>query len=770
MLGRLLAILGLVGLAVTQPVLDLLGSSPSTFDLYGVEGYSILWYAVLIAVVPGLVLWALGEAVRAVDEPAGEMVHRVMVGVLAAGFGVLLAKAFTSSTVVTALLAIAIGAGVAVLHARTEAMGLWLRVMAAANLLFLAQFAFISPVADWVESATSTPEIIVPVTLAPSAPAGDDDSTGSDPAPEATTPSVFIVVFDELPTQTLIDENGEIDAVQFPGFASLAADGTHYQRHTTNSAFTHAAVPALFDGKEPQGGPTWTEHPENLFNIFAGTHHLIVSEVVTRLCGFDVCDDLTPPPPRVEPVADADGPDDAPVTTTAVPIEAIAGSSGTDWGGLLGATWDVWVDRLSPATVSAAPALDDFQEDFGALDTASDTTSTTTTTTTEAPPPSDDGQAPTLTTPPADDERTEAQAEQDALDLFFRVQPGAQPERFTEFLAAVQPSDDPVFGFLHLILPHQPWIVREDGALYDVAAERVDHGSDSGSEWPVRVNRQRHVLQTRYTDQILGQFLDHLRATGHYDDSLIVVVGDHGVSFQVGEYSRDLSPGGLPSIAYTPLLIKAPGQTEGRVDADNVSIVDIPLTIADILGIGLPWETVGAAGGSAEVAARDGAKSIYRFNDAGDFVVRGTIEFDDDEAFAQLVAERHPAPTSIDDPLSALYAGVPGADLRGRPAADVLGATSGTATVEALDRLRSPGTAPPLGEIAGRVAGAPDDATVVVAVNGVVVGVSPLYERGGADDSFVVLLPADALNASDNEIRLGLRTADGTVRELAIES
>ena len=74
-----------------------------------------------------------------------------------------------------------------------------------------------------------------------------------------------------------------------------------------------------------------------------------------------------------------------------------------------------------------------------------------------------------------------------------------------------------------------------------------------------------------------------------------------------------------------------------------------------------------------------------------------------------------------------------------------------------------------LGEVAGRVSGAPDDAIVVVAVNDVVVGVSPLYRRGGADDSFVVLLPAGALEPADNTVRVGLLGDDGDVVELDVE-
>lgn len=775
-LGRLLAILGLVGLTVTQPVLDLFGSSPSTFDQFGIEGHSIIWFAVLIALVPGLVLFTINETIRLFDESAGDLTHSVMVGALATGFGVLLAKAVTSSSVLTVLIAAAIGTGVGLLYARTEAMGMWLRLMAAANVFFVAQFLLLSPAAEWIASATATPEIIAPIATAEEpAPMHDDAGDIEVTTASARPPSVFILVFDELPSQTLLSADGVIDAQQFPNFAALADDATHYRRHTTNSPFTHAAVPSLFDGKEPQGGPTWTEHPENLFNVFAGSHHLIVSEVLTRLCGFDVCANLTPPPPAT-PTIKAVPPDSEATATTAAPptpsAVASATNDGPHWMGVLDATWDVWLERLNPMADTVARRMDDFQEDFGAA--ATTTTAafrpprpnpSSPVTTTAAPHDRNDSQIPTLTVP--QESRSE---EEEAFDRFLSLLPGAQPARLTEFLDAVVPSDQPVFGYLHLILPHQPWVVRENGELYDIAGERYDYEADNASEWPTKVGRQRHVLQTRYTDRVLGEFVAHLRDQGYYDESLIVVLGDHGVSFVPGELSRTLSEKGLPGIAYTPLLIKAPGQTEGVVDDQNVSIVDIAPTIADILGVRLPWKTVGDAAGSPEVLARGSEKQIYAFTSPTEFDLPPARSFDDEEAFTQLLAGRHPSPSLPDDPLSALYDGVAGAELRGLRASDVMGAADGSGTVEALDRLRAPGDRPLLGEVSGRVDSAPDTSTVLVAVNDVIVGVSPLYVRDGRPDSFVVLLPAGALNPSANDVRIALRSATGDIREVTIEN
>ena len=46
------------------------------------------------------------------------------------------------------------------------------------------------------------------------------------------------------------------------------------------------AVPTIFTGQKPEEGvePLFTEHPDNLFRLLAGSHDLVVSEALTRLC------------------------------------------------------------------------------------------------------------------------------------------------------------------------------------------------------------------------------------------------------------------------------------------------------------------------------------------------------------------------------------------------------------------------------------------------------------------------------------------------------
>src|SRR5690606_6379139 len=185
-------------------------------------------------------------------------------------------------------------------------------------------------------------------------------------------------------------------------------------------------------------------------------------------------------------------------------------------------------------------------------------------------------------------------------DAGARILPGAlEPDRLDQFLAWVEdqdftPGDRPGLWFYHLVMPHDPWVVLDDGTRY-AALDEEPYGLAWHDRWDAgtEVARQRHVLQLQAVDRALGVLFDELRAAGTYDDALVVVVGDHGEAFTPGARLRGLGEAQFDQVAWTPLLIKAPGQTEGAVDDANVLNVDLLPTIADLLGIGVPWETYG---------------------------------------------------------------------------------------------------------------------------------------------------------------------------------
>ena len=81
---------------------------------------------------------------------------------------------------------------------------------------------------------------------------------------------------------------------------------------------------------------------------------------------------------------------------------------------------------------------------------------------------------------------------------------------------------------------------------------------------------------------------------GMYDKTLFVVTADHGMSFKPGEFGRrQATNGNVDQVLWVPLFIKAPGQDEGQVNERNWEHVDLVPTVADMLGIKVPWEMDG---------------------------------------------------------------------------------------------------------------------------------------------------------------------------------
>ena len=65
--------------------------------------------------------------------------------------------------------------------------------------------------------------------------------------PDADSPPVYIIVFDELSYEALLGPDGQIDAAVLPNFARLAAEGMHVTNATTNQFYTWLVVPELID-------------------------------------------------------------------------------------------------------------------------------------------------------------------------------------------------------------------------------------------------------------------------------------------------------------------------------------------------------------------------------------------------------------------------------------------------------------------------------------------------------------------------------------------
>ncbi len=687
-LRSLLIIAGLTGVAISQPLLSILGEAPATLAFHGVQGAELVLVAAVVALGPVLLLGLPVALVLRWWPGAGQVAHLAVVALLAGAAAVQVAKSVgVGSTVGLGVLAASAGLAIAAAQHRWTGVALWGAALAVLPLLAATVFVLGSPASDLLQTA-------------PEGPAREDRSD---------LPSVVLLVLDELPTRSILAPDGTIDASRFPHLAALAADGTWYRHHTTVATKTAAAVPSLLTGRLPATvPPLWTSHPDSLFSLLAPTHDLEVVETVTSLCPYTSCG------------LEGDAP------------------GGPGLRDLATTTIDLWFERVRLGPERPL-ALDDFEESTGLV------------------------AAPVPETPEIDEDAPGA-----AVDRAVE----ATSARTQALVASLDRATAPALWFLHLVLPHQPWERWPDGTRYtaapalgtglpDVDGDELRY---SWSEWTAAVSEQRHLLQAEYADQLVGAVLDQLRVEGLYDESLVVLVSDHGVSFEPGSSAREVERSTVDAIAYTPLIVKPPGQQDGRVDDSNLEIIDVLPTMADILGVDLPWDTDGAEAGSSSIASRGPDKVIY---DLGPFLEPlDVIEFDDTEAFTAVGERSIRGPRDPDDPLSGLSSLLGVDDLLGQP----LDADPGQrqAQVDALDQLRRPPDGePPLALVTGVVADAPGDAIVLVAVDGIVQGGSRLsQDSDGTGGRFAVLLPQGALD-TENDVDVAL-VVDGRAEGLTV--
>lgn len=111
-----------------------------------------------------------------------------------------------------------------------------------------------------------------------------------------------------------------------------------------------------------------------------------------------------------------------------------------------------------------------------------------------------------------------------------------------------------------------------------------------------------YLTAVNYADYALGTFIDQLKKTGLWNDSVVVVYGDHfGLNkkkYDPQKISRTL---GIPyhkqiSTLNVPLMIHLPGQVSGRIIQQTGGQIDILPTVANIMGIDLEKEGFTAFG------------------------------------------------------------------------------------------------------------------------------------------------------------------------------
>ena len=137
-----------------------------------------------------------------------------------------------------------------------------------------------------------------------------------------------------------------------------------------------------------------------------------------------------------------------------------------------------------------------------------------------------------------------------------------QERAITRALSMGQTFDHPTFTYIHEALPHFPYRFTSNGDIRQMAYE---YGPDKGlSHDELEEMQQFYREQMTYVDSLFEEFIAQLKAKKLYDQSFIVVMSDHGTSFDPKKPGRDTL--GHEQVDRVPFLIKSPGQTQGVVN------------------------------------------------------------------------------------------------------------------------------------------------------------------------------------------------------------
>ncbi|REA00137.1 hypothetical protein DEQ92_20585 [Haloferax sp. Atlit-6N] len=149
-------------------------------------------------------------------------------------------------------------------------------------------------------------------------------------------------------------------------------------------------------------------------------------------------------------------------------------------------------------------------------------------------------------------------------------------------LPSINSSGEDLFSFAWSIDPHMPLNSSPQytefvNSAYDGPIDGTHESiPDELTEADLNHLRGLYDSEVRYTDEQFGLVIDELKRQGEYDESLIIVLGDHGEAF--GEHGQFFH-GNRPhdEVIHVPLIIKPP---RGTVSTN--SSVDTPVSLIDI--------------------------------------------------------------------------------------------------------------------------------------------------------------------------------------------
>jgi len=691
----LIVLAGLWALAVAQPILDALGRAPEFFVAHRADTIDAVVVAVALTFVVPIALAAIVVLAGAINRKLVDPVTATLVGALGAILAVQVAyRLGVGGWIGTTIVGILTAGAVGVA---------WHRMIAVRSFLLV-----LSPAA-----------LVVPLVFLIGGPLRSSGSSRAEPgaAVSARATPVAIVVFDELSLVSLLDDQGKLNAARYPNLAALAGDGVWFRNATAVSDYTRWALPSIVTGKYPtaRSTPTPRDHPNTVFSLVGRSHRLEVSEAVTSLCPRQLCSEIGTPRLDRESAMAAD-------------IAVVAAHV-----------------FLPPA---ARAGLPDLTQNWAGFASADD------------PAEGADG----------DETDAEPEGQGKTKGRVIRATRSWQQRwhgaRGTDHVGSAQAFIDgisrediqPTLYFIHTLASHRPsrWVPSGQRISNLRGIPGQTDGKWTNLEWLVAQHHHADIMQAGVADTIVGRLRDRLSSAGLYNDALVIVTADHGVSMRPGGHARSFSGDNAAEVLSVPLIVKLPEamnqERRGTIDDTNAETIDVLPTVARVLGIDLAWQVDGRS-----LIAGDPPRpeKKFFFNAA---TMTATLKPDELWASRDQAARRQADMFGLDKWPAFTVPGFRG--LVGRDVAsfgDIKSIDGVRVAVDGADALKN--VNPRSREVPAQLVGrfVPSDATaaarhvLAVALNGKIVATTRAWPGGVR---WMVMLPPDALRAGPNDIEV----------------
>jgi arylsulfatase A-like enzyme len=170
----------------------------------------------------------------------------------------------------------------------------------------------------------------------------------------------------------------------------------------------------------------------------------------------------------------------------------------------------------------------------------------------------------------------------------------------------------PFFMFVHTFEIHAPYCSPPpDGTAYvnpEAGSCCIDEDEITDDEIGARAS-SLYDGGVRYTDRMLGAFLERMKTEGLLENTIVVITSDHGEEFgEHGAYGHSTHI--FPEVCNVPLMVRMPGPARPGTKVDTlVGTIDLHATLAEFMGA--PADRVFPEARSFAALARGDADATY---------------------------------------------------------------------------------------------------------------------------------------------------------------